>query len=214
MASLSVALRPGRPFFVPVGGAGSSAPRSYRRYAGVKAYAPRSHNGSGTGHAAGSGCRDGMGKSDRWPLGRRADHPFRCERPEVPDRLRSEACRSPLWLRSQPARRSQSPAPGRSVHRLWHRCRWPGTGRRRPHRNERAGALSRRLLDRIGHWRPAGDRERIPAACRKGPEPRLAAFCPWASHQPHLGPGLDQIWADGPQSCGRDRLLDRRAFDR
>ena len=43
-----------------------------------------------------------------------------------------------------------------------------------PDRHERGGALPRRLLDRLGHRRPAGDRERIAGAGREGAEARLA----------------------------------------
>ena len=50
--------------------------------------------------------------------------------------------------------------------------------------------LSRGLLDRFGHWRAAGDRERIAGAGRKGPKPRIAAFRPRPADQPDLGPGF------------------------
>src|ERR1700761_9233508 len=52
-----------------------------------------------------------------------------------------------------------------------------------------------RQVDPFGLWRPAGDRERIAGARRKGAAPRLAAFRPWPPDQPDHWPGADQIRA-------------------
>jgi 3-oxoacyl-(acyl-carrier-protein) synthase len=46
------------------------------------------------------------------------------------------------------------------------------------------------------------------------PGPRFSALRPWPPDQPDLGPGLDQVWPDGAEPCGRHRLLHRRALDR
>ena len=48
----------------------------------------------------------------------------------------------------------------------------------------------------------------------RGPRPRQPAFRPRPPDQPYLGPGLDQIRADGAEPRGRHGVLDRRAFDR
>ena len=72
------------------------------------------------------------------------DHPLRSDRLRLPDRLRGEAARPRIRLRSRQARRPQGPAPGRSVHHLRHRRRRPGDRGCRPDRHDRAGALPRR----------------------------------------------------------------------
>ena len=59
-----------------------------------------------------------------------------------------------------------------------------------------------------------GIEERIAGAGRKGPGPGFAALRPWPPDQPDLGPGLDQVRADGPEPRGGHRLLDRSALDR
>jgi hypothetical protein len=46
--------------------------------------------------------------------------------------------------------------------------------RRRPDRHDRGRTLPRRLLHRQRHRRPAGHRQRIDRAARKGPAPRVA----------------------------------------
>ena len=48
----------------------------------------------------------------------------------------------------------------------------------------------------------------------KGPRRVSPALRARPPHQPHLRTGLDQIRPDGPQSRGRDGLLDGRAFHR
>ncbi len=49
---------------------------------------------------------------------------------------------------------------------------------------------------------------------RKGAKPGQPAFRSRSTDQPHLRPGFDQIWADGPEPRGRHCLFDRRPFDR
>ena len=143
------------------------------------------------------------------------DNPLRRVGPEMPHRLRGQAGRSRIRLRSQQARRSQGPAPGRSVHHLRHRRRRPGAGGCRPDRDDRGRIDSAR----------AARSDRASAACRasranrwccheKGPAASRRTFVHGRLDQPDLGPGLDQIRPDGPQPRGRHRLLDRRAFDR
>jgi hypothetical protein len=145
---------------------------------------------------------------------RGADHPVRRQRPEVPDRLRGEAGGPRIWLRSRQARRSQGPAPGRSVHHLRHRCGRPGARGCRPHRHERGRALPRRSARSARASAACRASRRNRSSCTNGAPPGQPALRPRPADQPHLRPGLDQIWPDGPQPCGRHRLLDRRALDR
>ena len=142
------------------------------------------------------------------------DHPLRHHRPKGQDRRRSEAQGPPLRFRPRQACRPQGPAPGRPVHRLRDRRRRTGARRRRAYRHGPGPQGAHRRLDRLGHRRLAGDRKRIAGAGRERAGARQPALRPRAPDQPHLGPGLDQIRADGPEPLGGHGLLDGRALDR
>ena len=129
-------------------------------------------------------------------------------------RVRGQTARPYRRLRCEHSCRPQGAAPGRSVHRLWHRRRRPGDRRCGAGRCARERPAAYGLFDRFGDRRTAGHRKRVEGARRKGAEPRLAALRPRAADQPHLGASQHQIRIDGPQPRGRHRMRDRRAFDR
>ncbi len=149
------------------------------------------------------------GESGAGPITR-----FDTDGPEMHHRLRSAGQGCTGRLRSRQARRSQGAAAGRSLHRLWHRRRRAGAGRCRPDRHDAGGERAHRLLHRVGHRRVAGDRAGIGQAARTRAGPGQPAFRAWPPHQSHHRAGADQIRLHGAEPCGRDRLFQRRAFDR
>ena len=71
-----------------------------------------------------------------------------------------------------------------------------------------------RRADRLGHRRPRRHLRRLGHAARERAAAHFAVLHPRPPDQSGERPRLDRPQAQGPQSCRRHRLLDRRARDR
>ena len=164
----------------------------------------------------------GCGVETTWPAllagksGARDDRPLRGRRPRLPDRLPDPARRR--------LRRHLQPRP-------------TGWSRRSSARSidfiVYAMAAATQALDDAG-WQPKTDDDQIATGvligsgigglggiddaahhpAREGPAPDLALLHSRPADQPRRRARLDRARAQGPEPCGRHRLLDRRARDR